>query len=217
MHSLFLQVGNYGTSTFSRCGRNMLRPDDKFSCRLIHTFMLKVLTNLEPRETKIPVSVCVFKGITRKWVMNAALLMTLPTPQLLNLSARQNELQTSPRCQEHLISTPWSWWSLTGFQTWHPPSNWGAYAGSPRKNLFPAPCVMWPTHILSMASCPVWWNLPTPSNCCSTEFTFKSWSCSKESCWMSECMQRNVNHRERGNFCNLNILAICLLAFSLMD
>ena len=155
LHSLFLQVGNYGTSTLSQSGRNMSRSDDKFSCRLIHTFMFKVLTNLEPRETKIPVSVCVFKGITHRWVMNAALLMTLPTPQLLNLSARQNELQTSPRYQEHLIGTPWSWWSLTGFQTWPPPSNWGAYAESPRKNLFTAPCVTWPTHILSMASPPV--------------------------------------------------------------
>lgn len=149
--------------------------------------------------------------------MNAALLMTLPTPQLLNLPARQNELQTSPRCQEHLISTPWSWWSLTGFQTWPPPSVWGAYAKSPRKNFFPAPCVIRPTRILSMAWPPVRWSLPTPSNCCITEFTFKSWSCSGESCWMSEHMQINVNHRECGNFCNLNVLAICLLAFYLMN
>lgn len=217
MHPMFLQVGSYGTSAFSQSGRNMPRLDDKFSCRLIHTFTLKVLTNLEHRETKISASLCVFKGITHRWVINAALLMTLPTPQLLNLPARQSELQTSPRCQEHLISTPWSWWSLTGFQTCPPPSNWGAYAESPRKNLFPAPCVMWPTNILSMASPPVRWNLPTPHNHCSTEFTFMSWSCSRESRWMSECMQINVNHRECGNFCNLNVLALCLLAFPLMD
>lgn len=171
-----------------------------------------------PEKQKfLSLCVCVFKGIAHRWVMNAALLMTLPTPQLLNLAARQNELQTSPRCQEHLISTPWSWWSLTGFQTWSPPSSWGACAESPRKNLFPAPCAMRLTHILSVASPPVPWNLPTPSNCGSTEFTFQSWSCSRESRWMSECMQINVHHKEWGNFCNLNVLAICLLAFSLMD
>lgn len=139
MQSLFLKVGNYGTSALSQSGRTVSRSDDKCSCRLIHTFTLKVLTNLEPRETKIPASVCVFKGITHEWVMNAALLMTLPTPQLLNLPARQNELQTSPRCQEHLISTPWGWWSLTGFQTWPPPSSWGAYAERPRKKSVPCP------------------------------------------------------------------------------
>lgn len=74
----------------------------------------------------LSVCLCVFEGITHRWVMNAALLMTLPTPQLLNLSARQSELQASPRCQERLISIPWSWWALTDFQTWPPPSSRGA-------------------------------------------------------------------------------------------
>lgn len=162
MPLLLLQGGNSGTGMLSRSGRNMSRSDDKFACRLTHTFILKVLTNLGPRETEIPVSVCVFKGITYRWVMNAALLMTLPTPQLLNLSARQNELQTSPRCQDHLISIPWSWRSLTGFQTQPPTSSWGAYAESQKKNLFPAPCVRWPIPIPFSASPPVQWNLPAP-------------------------------------------------------
>lgn len=34
---------------------------------------------------------------------------------------------------------------------------------------------------------------------------------------MSECMQVHVNRRECGHLCHLNILPVCLLAFSLMD
>lgn len=148
--------------------------------------------------------------------MNAALLMTLPTPQLLNLPARQNQPQTSPRCQEHLINTPCSWWSLTGFQTWPPPSSWGACVGT-RKNLFPAPCMTGPTHILSLASAPVPWDPTAPGNHRTADFTSKSWSCGRGSHYMSECMQINVKHTEWGNFCNLNNVAMCLLAFSLME
>lgn len=56
------------------------------------------------------------------------------------------------------------------------------------------------------------------SNPCSTEFTFKSWSCSRESLneWVNAC-KYHVNRRECGHLCNLNILPVCLLAFSLMD
>lgn len=147
--------------------------------------------------------------------MNAALLMTLPTPQLLNLSARQDELQTSPGCQEHLISISGSDGLWQAFKAGpHLLAEETVY--NPEKKICsllhgccdPPTSFPWP-HLLGD-------EISQPSiNPCSSEFTFKSWSCSRESLneWVNACKYM----RECCNLCNLNILPICLLAFSLMD
>lgn len=107
------------------------------------------------------------------------------------------------------------WWSLTGFQSWPPPSSWRDCTILKKKicSLLHGCCdpptsFPWP-HLRGG-------EISQPSiNPCSSEFTFKSWSCSRESLneWVNACKYM----RECCNLCNLNILPICLLAFSLMD
>lgn len=182
-----------------------------------YTFMLQVLTNLKPRETKIPASVCVAKGITQRMshecsITNDPTHTTAAEPSCKAESAA--DLPQMPRTSHQyslqlMISDRLSNLAPTFLLR--------SLCGDSKKNLFPAPCVTGPTHVLSLASAPVPWDPTAPGNHRTADFTSKSWSCGRGSHYMSECMQINVKHTEWGNFCNLNNVAMCLLAFSLME